>query len=104
MKARSSSGSIKLESIKCLGRASSVTQLRGIDRDRITVGRVKIAIPTRGIFLRGGAGLVRSYRIRLNHRTDSNAETSPVSAAAAANRALIPTSFFSSENRVLSDS
>jgi hypothetical protein len=66
--------------------------------------RVKIGDLNSREFSLSGAGLVRSYKIRLNHRSDSNAETSPVSAAAAANRALISMSFFSSKNRELSDS
>ena len=46
----------------------------------------------------------RSYRIRLNHRRESSAETSAVIAAAAANRAVISMSFFSSKIREFRDS
>jgi hypothetical protein len=43
------------------------------------------------------------YRIRLNHRSESNAETSAMTAAAAENKALISMSFFSSTSLAFRD-
>jgi len=54
--------------------------------------------------LRTDYGLVGRYRMRLNHSSESEAETSAATAAAAENRALISMSFFSSTSRALRDS
>jgi hypothetical protein len=49
------------------------------------------------------ARVVRGYRIRLNHRSESNPEISATTAAAAENRALISMFFFSSSSREFRD-